>query len=125
LFGLNLNVHVFRGLSTSISGVKENSWAEDLMQRIYDCLLGNVTNVIEEYKKFYEIEYSTLDEFLQKRYGLNESGLQTVKDNLPQDYILVHGYLDSEGDYNISQLLEFSDELVESVNEILIMGENK
>lgn len=107
------------------SGVKKDSWAEDLMQRIYDCLLGNVTNVIEEYKKFYQVEYSTLDEFLRKRYGLNESELQTVKDSLPQNYILAHGYFDSESDYNIVQLMEYSSEVVESIKKILVMGENR
>jgi len=105
------------------SSVAENSWAEALMHRIYDCLLGNAVNVIEEYERFYAVEYSTFEEFLVKRYGITDKELDAIKKNLPKDYILVYGCMDSQGDYNTSQLMEFSDEIVESVNEILTKGE--
>lgn len=105
------------------SSVAEGSWAEELMHRIYDCLVGNAVNVIDEYERFYKVEYCTLDEFLVKRYGLTDKGLGTIKENLPEDYILAHGHMESQGDYNMSQLMEFSDEIVKAVNEILTIGE--
>jgi hypothetical protein len=107
------------------SKVTSGSWAEELMNRVYDCLFGNITNIIEEYEKFYKVEYSTFQEFLRKRYGLKNKGLQLISDNLGKDDYLAHGFLDSEGDYNTAQLIEFSDELVESINKILASGEQE
>ena len=105
------------------SGVIPGSWAEELMSRVYDCIFGNITNIIEEYRNFYKVEYSTLLEFLQKRYGLNRNKLKLIRDNLGKNDNLAHGFLDSEGDYNTAQLIEFSDEIVESINKILVLGE--
>ena len=99
--------------------VREGSWAEELVNRIFDCLFANTTNLLEEYKEFFQIEYPTFAEFIQKRYGLSRSKLKKIKGNSPPDHILAHGYLDSEGDHNTAQLIEFSDEIRESIEKIL------
>ncbi len=107
----------------SASKVERGSWAEDFANRMFDCLMGNTVNLKEEYEYFYKAEYQSFDVFLAKTYGFDKSTLENIRNKMTSNDILLFGDLGSEGDYSTAQLIEFSDEIVNSINRILNSGE--
>lgn len=65
----------------SVLGVSPKSLGEHFFGKAYEALFVSSIEVIEEYKKFYSVEYSNLAEYLNIRYGitLNDNELESEK----------------------------------------------
>ena len=59
-------VHVLKDL-----GVKRNSYAGNIISRMYDFYFGEATDFTREYKKYYSKEYDTLSEFIEEHYNID------------------------------------------------------
>ena len=100
--------------------VKSGSWGEEFANRLFNCLFGNTTNLQEEYNLFYKDEYKDFAVFLKKKYSFDAEDINTILEN--SDSMILYGSYASEGDYSTGQLIEFNDDVIESINEILTQG---
>lgn len=100
--------------------VKSGSWGEFFANRLFSCLFGNTTNLQEEYRRFYKDEYIDFAIFLEKYYSFSEDTIKIITKK--SDSMILCGDYGSEGDYNTAQLIQFNDEIIESINEILAQG---
>lgn len=54
-------------------GVKYNSYAGEVLRRIYHYFFGDAVNVNKEYEKYYKMEFENLDRYLECRLGIPEN----------------------------------------------------
>ena len=50
-------------------GVKKNTFAGNMISRVYDYFQGAI-NFRKEYKKYYRKEFSSVDKFIQERFNI-------------------------------------------------------
>lgn len=98
--------------------LKKNSFAWNLMRRIYRCLTSEVVNVIYEYKRYYAREYDTFEKFLYKKYNLDSEFIETLLGNLTGKNLLYFRKKYVSGDYAIEQLI-FSDEMKQKIIKLI------
>ncbi|MFH1900987.1 MAG: hypothetical protein ABIK26_01900 [Candidatus Omnitrophota bacterium] len=101
--------------------VKKNSFSGKLMGRIYDCLTSELVDVLEEYKKFYSLEYEAFEEFLYKKYNLDNETLQLILDKLKESksLVLYHKKEYTYGDYSLEPFI-LSETMIKKIEKILI-----
>lgn len=100
------------------AGVEENSYAGQLIKRIYECLrVGNI-NVMDEYNKYYSPEYSGLSDFLFRKYNCSPSTIEIILKTLSEDKLLEYGDVFSGGDYTLGQFI-MSEEILSKLNVFL------
>ena len=93
------------------------SYAQELMERIYDCLMPHVLDVQKEYRKYYAIEYPDLETFLYWKYNLTRSTIDKIMSNLNQEDVLGYGTVYAGGDYVTGQFI-MSDTGIEMINQV-------
>lgn len=98
--------------------VEANMFAGELMARIYDALTCEIVNVVDEYRKYYTREYVTFEEFLYKKYSIDEQLIKEISKEMTRNKVLYHGNKYANGDYSIGQLI-FSKEMLQDINQIL------
>ncbi len=81
------------------------SYAEELLGRIYDCLITHLTNIVDEYQKYYFEEYPDLASFLFWKYNIDEETVASIINDLKPGNYVGHGLLYSGGNYNIGQFI--------------------
>jgi hypothetical protein len=81
--------------------VVPGSYAEELLGRIYDCLVTYSVDIIDEYQRYYIEEYSNLKSFLYWKYNIDESTIDIIISDLKAEDFLALGSAYSGGDYNI------------------------
>jgi hypothetical protein len=81
------------------------SYAEELLGRIYDCLITHSINIIDEYQKYYIEEYPDLESFLYWKYNIDKSTAASIISDLRPGDFLGYGSVYSGGDYNIGQFV--------------------
>ena len=59
--------------------VKKKTSFYNLYSRLYDFLIGGDTNLYKEFKKYYNKEYKSFEEFLIERYNMDEELLKKFK----------------------------------------------
>ena len=59
--------------------VKKKTYFYNLYSRLYDFLIGGDTNLYKEFKKYYNKEYKSFEEFLIERYNMDEELLKKFK----------------------------------------------
>ena len=82
-----------------------DSYAEELLGRIYDCLITHLTNIVDEYQKYYFEEYSDLASFLFWKYNIDEETVASIINDLKPGNYVGYGLLYSGGNYNIGQFI--------------------
>lgn len=68
IFHIKKNISKRRFLKTI--KLKPRGFSGNLFAKVYDCFLSEMIDLHEEYKKYHNREYSTFDQFLQKKYNL-------------------------------------------------------
>lgn len=81
------------------------SYAEELLGRIYDCLITHSINIVDEYQKYYIEEYPDLESFLYWKYSIDESTVASIISDLKPGDFLGYGSVYSGGSYNIGQFI--------------------
>ncbi len=81
------------------------SYAEELLGRIYDCLITHSINIIDEYQKYYIEEYPDLESFLYWKYNIDKSTVASIISDLRPSDFLGYGSAYSGGDYNIGHFV--------------------
>lgn len=97
--------------------VVTDSYAEEFVRRIYDCLVSHAVDILEEYRKYYAIEYPDLATFLYWKYNVEYSIATEAVNSLEPGGFLGYGSVYSGGDYVIGQLIT-SEPGLEMVNRI-------
>lgn len=110
-----------RGCSKSdfleVARVMAGSYAEELMERIYDCLVTHAADIREEYRKYYSVEYADLETFLYWKYNVDRATTAKIMSRLKPGDFLGYGSVYSGGDYVIGQFI-MSDTGLEIVNRV-------
>ena len=92
-------------------------YAQQLMERIFDCLMTGLVNLREEYQTYYSPEYSDIESFLFWKYSISEEILERIQHNIGSNDLVGYGALYSGGDYTLGQLIT-SDEMLKVLNSI-------
>ena len=82
-------------------GVKRNSYAATIVERIYDHYCRGANNLYLEYLLYYRKEFSTFDTFLEQKYNLFPDEVAKKK-----SFFLCHKTRDFEADGHITDLLD-------------------
>jgi hypothetical protein len=98
--------------------VMAGSYAEELMGRVYDCLVTYAVDIREECQKYYSDEYSDLETFLYWKYNVDRVTATKIVGSLKPADFLGYGSVYSGGDYVLGQFI-MSDTGLEMVNRIL------
>ena len=62
-------------------GVRYNSYAGEVLQRIYHFYFGNATDIKKEYKKYYKKEFEDFDKYLEYHMGVKDDVRRKLKKN--------------------------------------------
>jgi hypothetical protein len=64
------------------SRVAPGSYADELVERIHDCLFKYPRDVYAEYEKYYAVEYSDFAEFLYWKYRVDRNVARKIRDRI-------------------------------------------
>lgn len=84
-------------------GVRRNSYAARIVDRIYDYYLSGAQNLRLYYWRFYRKEFATYQEFLSKRFNLFDNEVAHLS-----SLLACYKDLSYEPDVHLTQLLEDS-----------------
>src|ERR1700690_1632575 len=76
VFDKRYDLAAFRKVSKVVPG----SYADELVERIYDCLFRYPRDVYDEYMKYYAIEYADFAMFLFWKYGIGKVTAVKIRD---------------------------------------------
>lgn len=82
-------------------GVKRNSYAATVVERIYDYYCRGANNLHIEYFRYYRKEFPNFETFLEQKYNLFPNEIAKKK-----SWALCHKTLDFEADGHVTDLLE-------------------
>lgn len=82
-------------------GVKKNSYAASVIERIYDYYCRGANNLYLEYLRYYRKEFLDFKEFLSKKYNLFPEEIRRMK-----SFLLYHKDVSFEADGHITDLIE-------------------
>jgi hypothetical protein len=81
------------------------SFAEELVERIFECLVTQAIDIGDEYQKYYSQEYSSIEEFLYWKYNVDQKTLEEIIDNLQPGDFLGHGSVSWGGEHNLGHFI--------------------
>ncbi len=102
----------------SKSKIMNATYANKIINDILDVFENSTVDVIDEYNKYYSMEYSDVFDYLYKHYNLTEDSLCFVKQNMSDDTKLLFGSATSSGGYNLAELM-FDEKMVVAINKLL------
>ncbi len=82
-------------------GVKRNSYAASVVERIYDYYCRGANNLYLEYLRYYRKEFLNFNEFLSKKYNFFPKEISKKR-----SILLCHKNLSFEADGHITDLIE-------------------
>lgn len=56
-----------------LMGVKKNTFAGNMISRVYDYYFQGAINFRKEYRRYYRKEFSTVDKFIQEHFNIESS----------------------------------------------------
>lgn len=63
-------------------GVRKNTFAGDMISRVYDYYFLDAINFRNEYRKFYKKEFDSLAEFIEERFNIeHDESIKLAKNN--------------------------------------------
>ncbi|MCB0172629.1 MAG: hypothetical protein KDJ97_18970 [Anaerolineae bacterium] len=84
LFNRRYSLAEFRAASQVLPG----SYADELVERIYNYLFKYPRDVQAEYEKYYAIEYSNFAKFLFWKYGIDKNTALQIKNRANDDVFI-------------------------------------
>lgn len=108
-----------KGDFVAAAQVRDGSYAHELMERVYDCIVTHAVDIREEYARYYAEEYSDIEVFLYWKHSVDTSITVQITERLkPRDF-WGYGSLYWGGEYNLGQFIA-SDVGLELVNSIFL-----
>lgn len=106
------------------SQVVPGSYADELVERIYNWLFKHTGNLAIEYKKYYSVEYSSLLDFLYWKHKIYDKILEDIKDRVKNEVYV--GYTgDSIGIFEDETVIAVLNHLLGKLGETGIdLGDN-
>lgn len=104
------------------SAIKKDSFAYIYVKKIYKDIFTNAIDLKNEYLEFYSKEYDDFEIFLYQKELLEHN--EITKLQITDTTTLLKLQMDLNN-YNISNLLEYEDGMIEYINEILEDIENE
>jgi hypothetical protein len=102
------------------SRVAPGSYADELVERIHDCLFKYPRDVYAEYKKYYAVEYPDFAEFLYWKYKVDKAIALRIRDRVSNNVFVGYGRdsIGMFGDETLASVLKrILSELGEEENE--------
>ena len=119
----NINFNTYLEKFLELSKVKKNSFAENYLKKIYNCVFTGYVDMKEMYSKYYMDEYESFEKYLYSKELLNNKEIKKLIKYCNGDYSLYKLNIDSNS-YNISSYFKYDDNLIRNFN-ILIAGLDK
>jgi hypothetical protein len=109
----------------SYAKVFNNKYAGKIINEILDVFEITGTNVLDEYKKYYLMEFTSVIDFLYKHHNIEKKYIDIVMQNFNEDDKLLFGSATAGGDYNLADLM-FEEKIIDAINKIFegIRNEN-
>ncbi|MBW4565707.1 MAG: hypothetical protein KME32_32425 [Mojavia pulchra JT2-VF2] len=76
----------FRTASQVIPG----SYAEELVERVYNCLFKHSKNLVTEYEKYYAVEYAGFCDFLYWKYKFSKDIAMKIQSRMENSVYVAH-----------------------------------
>ena len=123
---LILPLNYTRGKFISYAKVFKNKYAGKIINEILDVFEITATDVLDEYKKYYSMEFTSIFDFLYKHHNVEKKYIDFVMQNFNKDDKLLFGSATAGGDYNLADLM-FEEKIVVAINTIFegIRNEDK
>lgn len=108
------------------SKVKKQSYAGNLMSRIYDSIVLDTIDLKGEYDKYYSQEYLDFELFLYNKYLIDYYELEYIENYKRDGYTIYFGDLKNNDGYGLASFIKERPELIEKINKIIeeCMNEN-
>lgn len=102
------------------AGVKQGSYAAELIKRIYTFFIDTAIDLMVEYQKYYEVEYADMTSFLYHKYAMNKKYLSKLSASLKScGCLLLLEDIRWGRDYQIESLLDYPEEDYNVVLQVL------
>lgn len=108
-----LNLELFKEKAKIVNGL----FASEIIEKIYNALVRNSKDIKSDYEKYFSDEFYSFDEFLEKRYYLDEDCINLINSNLQSHCILFQKEQSYGGYDNFIDML-FSDDLFQIINNL-------
>jgi len=104
----------------------DNKYAGKIINEILDVFEITATNVLDEYKKYYSMEFTSVFDFFYKHHNIEKKYIDIVVQNFNEDDKLLFGSATAACDYNLADLM-FDEKIVSAINTIFegIRNEDK
>lgn len=118
---LLLNRNLTKKIFLDKSGVKEG-YSYIMFSKMYDSIFSELIDLDYEYEKYYSFEYTSLKEFLYKKYNLNEEDITELLEERRKNPAcgLYRKDDNSYGDYGLAEF-SFSEVMYERIINILML----
>jgi len=121
-----VNKQLTKDLFIENAALERGKYAANMFSRMYDWIFSEATYVEEDYEKYYQVEYNSLEEFIYKKYCINKETLDKMmklkKEN--KDYTVIDFDEMSTGYYDFIELV-FSDKLYDRFINFLLMRKDE
>lgn len=95
--------------------VNKSSYACTVIEEILDIFESTSKNVVCEYQKYYNMEYSDVYEYIYKHYNIQREIIDILKEHYTPLKKLYYGSATASGDYNTADLL-FQEKMYDAIN---------
>lgn len=79
------------------TGAKDNSYAQEVFARIFDCVHSELIDVVAEYEKYYKPEYRNVFHYLYHKLNMSDEQVSAI-----------HGIAEAHPEYRIFRKRDFT-----------------
>ncbi len=96
--------------------VAGGTYANEVVERIYDTLIGNAKDLKKDYDNYFDDEFDSFSEFLKKRCNADDECINNINIKLATHEVLYH----RRPEWGFGGFIEmlFSDEMFEAIDRL-------
>ncbi len=87
VFSKRYSLAEFRAASHVVPG----TYADELVERMYNCLFKCPRDIQAEYERYYKVEYSDFGDFLYWKYGVQRNLARELKERVKEGIFIGYG----------------------------------
>ncbi len=98
-----------------LSEVRKDSFAEEYLKKMYNCVFASFIDIKKIYKKYYIDEYKNFKKYLYNKELLNNKEIEKISKYCKKGYSVYKLNIDSNS-YNISEYFKYDENLIRNFN---------
>lgn len=111
----DINFDTLKEKFLKLSKVRKNSFAENYLKKIYNCMFTGYIDIKEIYRKYYIDEYESFEQYLYNKELLSEQEIKQLRQYFKEIYTIYKLNIDSNS-YNVSGYFKYDENMIKNFN---------